>query len=312
MGLNSKISWRNHTWNPWRGCNPVSEGCRNCYAEREMTRYGHKFSQVTRAAKATFELPLKKAVKAGDKVFTCSWGDFFHPAADNLRSATWEIIRRRPDVLFLVLTKRPERFKACLPASWAFKPWPNVALGVTAENQEMADLRLPLLLAMPAALRWVSIEPMIGPVDLRGIGKAGRGNDLDALAGWTTSYVGHKARGSEECSIGVTSINGHPCLDWVIVGGETGAAARPMHPDWARSVRDQCQAAGVPFHFKQWGEWWPCGKAIMENRRMVSMGKECFYQVGHEAAGRLLDGREHLDFPAWIPDERGMICGVLE
>jgi protein gp37 len=236
-----------------------------------MARYGRNFGAVVRSAKATFRLPLSNRVKAGDRILTCSWSDFFHEKADPLRADAWAIIRQRPDVQFLVLTKRPERFQKCLPPDWG-AGWPNVMLLVTAENQEMADLRIPLLLETPAALRGVSIEPALGDIDFVRI----------------AAYVHRRTRSTMQPDFPLG-------LHWLILGGETGPDARPMHPGWARSIRDQCKAAAVPFYFKQWGEFGPVDKPYQ-----VRIGDDDvlgFALVGAKAAGRLLDGVEHVELP---------------
>lgn len=218
MGTNSKIGWTDHTWNPWFGCTSVSPGCDHCYMMRDLKRYGIEPGVVHLAKSATFRSPLSKrrdgSVKwpDGDKVFTCSWSDFFHPDADEYRDRCWEIIKKRPGLTFQILTKRPDRIIACLPHDWG-DGYPNVWLGATAENQEMLDKRLPiLLLHTPAAKRFISIEPMLEEVSLKGFGGL---------------------------------------LDWVIVGGETGPGCRAINPDWVRSLRDYCFHVDVPLFVKQ-------------------------------------------------------------
>lgn len=260
MGINSKIEWTDNTWNPWRGCTKLSPACDNCYMMRDAARFGLNGQEVTRASPATFNAPLKMSWMDGTRVFVCSWSDFFHAAADAWRVDAWEIIRKRPGLIFQILTKRPERITQCLPEDWG-DGWPNVWLGVTAENQEFADKRIPWLLAIPAAKRFVSIEPMLGAVDLTRLSAIRayapelykpddpcapdlKWNALSEEDGYNDAFA---TQTGEEMAL----------LDWVIVGGESGPAARPMHPDWARKIRDQCQAAGVPFFFKQWGEWGP-------------------------------------------------------
>jgi protein gp37 len=157
----------------------------------------------------------------------------------------------------------------------------HIWLGVTAENQEQADKRIPILLQTPASVRFVSVEPMIGPVSLR----------------WLSAWDGMAIK-PHPGSV-TNELDGLKCLDWVICGGESGPGARPMHPDWARSLRDQCQAAGVPFFFKQWGEWtseFPQWLSLA-SRAMAYQHGETFYRVGKKAAGRLLDGKEHSEYP---------------
>lgn len=322
MGTNSKIEWTDHTWNPWRGCSKVSAGCDNCYMFRDAKRFGLDPDTVTRQAPATLRAPLVKTRPKktwppvmdhgepaykwpdGDKVFVCSWSDFFHSDADGMRAEAWGIIRQRPGLIFQILTKRPERIAECLPADWG-EGWPNVWLGVTAENQAAADARIPILLATPAAVRFVSIEPMVGPVDLRSFiqlwGENGTSEHVEKYGWkydeWSGGFVGH-GRGDP-------IYEPRSGLDWIICGGESGLSARPMHPDWARTVRDQCVAAGVPFFFKQWGEWWPDEQGQWLSEAEKHVDPDCdpdrdgeFYRLGRKLAGCQLDDREWKEFPA--------------
>lgn len=188
MGETTAISWTDATWNPWRGCHRVSPGCLNCYMYAGMRRFGNDPKSVVRAADVTFNAPHNWYNK---RIFVCSWSDFFIEEADAWRVEVWEMIAfsywAAQGNVFQLLTKRPERIAECLPADWnaqhslrecdntckvyPCRHWPNVWLGVTAENQEMADRRIPILREIPAALRFVSVEPMLEPVrlDLMGI-----------------------------------------------------------------------------------------------------------------------------------------------
>lgn len=223
MGKTTSISWTNSTWNPWYGCKKVSAGCKNCYAEKQSARYGKDFSTVVRS-KTTFNDPLKW--KEPRKVFTCSWSDFFIAEADEWRGTAWDIIRMTPHLTYQILTKRPENIAARLPADWG-EGYPNVWLGTSVEHQDAADERIPFLLEIPAAIRFLSCEPLLGAIDL-----------------W--QWLG----GARE-PIGDYWNKDRRGIDWVICGGESGAHFRAMNPDWARSIRDQCRAAGVAFWFKQ-------------------------------------------------------------
>jgi protein gp37 len=175
------------------------------------------------------------------------------------------------------------------------KRFPNWWLGVTAENQRTADERIPILLRIPAKVRFVSIEPMLGPVDLTKMNN-GCGELYNALTAEVTlrSDKSYKFKTSDTDP-----------LDWVICGGETGPGARPMHPDWVRSLRDQCIAADVPFFFKSWGEWLPQNQNLyeLENLRCKDgshikvVNDEIVYKVGKKHSGRLLDGIEWNQFP---------------
>lgn len=211
----TNISWTQESWNPWYGCKRVSPGCDNCYADRDMTRYGKDFNTVTRSSKAVFEKPLK--LKAPTLIFTCSWSDFFIHDADEWREEAWEIIKATPQHTYQILTKRPS-----LMVDWAEKHgWPdNAWAGTSVESQKYAP-RLDVLARVPAKVRFCSYEPALGPVDFY-------------PWVWTHRKIGGP-------------------IHWVIAGGESGPGYRLADLDWFRSARDQCQAAGVPFFFKQSG-----------------------------------------------------------
>lgn len=223
MAENSLIQWTDHTWNPWQGCRKVSDGCKNCYMFRDKKRYGQDASVVIRSAKATFNKPLQWKEPA--RVFTCSWSDFFIEEADSWRDDAWDIIRRTPHLTYMILTKRPERITDCLPEDWG-NGYPNVWLGVTAENQEQYDARVTVLLSMPATKRFVSIEPCLSSINL-------------GLLGTAPKQWGH----------GYTPISS--LIDWIIVGAESGPGARPMERKWAIDILNQCLWAKIPFFYKQ-------------------------------------------------------------
>lgn len=236
MGLQSQIQWTDHTWNPWMGCEKVSEACANCYMFTEMRRYGKDPDTVQRS-KTTFDAPLKKSrdgsfkIPDGSKVFTASWSDFFHEDADQWRPEAWEIIKQRPGVIFQVVTKRTERLEECLPPDWG-EGYPNVWLIATVEKQKWL-VRACDLQIVPAALRGLSCEPLLGEMD---------------LSMWL---------GVEQYMPGMwrkrTRNAFDPRIDWVIVGGESGPTVRPTHVSWIRRVVAQCKAAGVPVFVKQLG-----------------------------------------------------------
>jgi protein gp37 len=330
MGQDSKIEWTTHTFNPWRGCTKVSPGCTNCYAEKLSHRnpgvlgiWGDKGTRVV-ASDATWREPWKWDRVAGnagrrDRVFCASLADVFEdrPELVEPRARLWQTILYTPNLDWLLLTKRPEKVIPALRqvhshqrerllnddclAAWidGTHPPDNVWLGTSVENQTAADERIPHLLKVPATVRFLSVEPLLGPVDLRTI-RVGEDSLARPLAGRTVAeQYGFQVDG--------------PRIDWVIVGGESGHGARPMHPDWVRSIRDQCQAAGVKFFMKQWGEWLPDdqkiphwesviqGKAIARLDRagrdlagMWGLHDESdliVRRVGKKAAGRMLDGR---------------------
>jgi protein gp37 len=208
MGETTGISWAEATWNPWMGCTKVSTGCDNCYMFREQRQYGND-PEVVRRSKTKFNDPLGWDDRR--LIFTCSWSDWFHIDADPYRGEAWAVIRDTPQHTYQILTKRPGRIARNLPADWG-AGYPNVWLGVSVETDEYLS-RMRVLREIPAALRFLSLEPLLGPLpslDLTGIG-------------------------------------------WVITGGESGPGYRPIQVDWVRAIRDKCVAAGVPYHHKQWG-----------------------------------------------------------
>lgn len=223
MGDTTRIAWADKTWNPWQGCTKVSPACKHCYMFREKKRFGQDPRVVVRSQAPTFKKPL--AWKTPALVFTCSWSDWFHAAADAWRAEAWAIVRRTPHLTYQILTKRPERIAAHLPADWGTAGYPNVWLGVSVETQRQAH-RIRLLAAVPAAVRFVSAEPLLGPLTL--------GAPLPGAPG--SSLI--------------------DAVDWLIVGGESGGSAdevRPMSLDWVRVLRDECAARSVPFFLKQLG-----------------------------------------------------------
>lgn len=312
MGENTKIEWTEATWNPWHGCHKVSQGCKNCYMFRDKKRYGQDPNVVV-GSKTKFYDPLKW--KEPRKIFTCSWSDFFIEEADPWRDEAMAIMALTPQHTYQVLTKRPDRMlkyvttacgriaNLCMKlrqernirfpeaefqteplgygnpgATWY--PLKNVWLGVSVEDRDTYITRVPYLSMTPATTKFLSFEPLLGDI-----------GDLMLDGVFEGSY------------------------QWVIVGGESGPNARPMHPDWVRSIRDQCQATGVPFFFKQWGEWVAlAGQEPGEDFARVhghSKRKDfCFpinspnceqaatmYKVGKQKAGRILDGREWNEVP---------------
>jgi protein gp37 len=333
MAERSKIEWTDHTFNPWMGCTKVGPGCDHCYAEarldtrlrrvqwgpgqprqhtavdywRQPLRWNEtpffecagcgwrgSARDYAKMAERAGELfiaccPDKKHLPARQRVFCASLADVFDNEVDpGWRRDLFALIEKTPNLDWLLLTKRvgnAERMmrEACgfiEPNPGAYTPRPNVWLGVTVVNQEEADRDIPKLLATPARVRFLSMEPLLGPVDL------------------------HPPQVRDG-----TYLGGLWAVDWVIVGGESGTSARPMHPDWARSLRDQCAAAGVPFLFKQWGAWavvpytperrgW---NPTDPRQHLFQDGPEDEHthmeRVGKERAGRLLDGRTYSEYP---------------
>lgn len=256
----------------------------------------------------------KDAEKAGERrrVFCASMADVFedNEALEPWRAALWLIIQQTPHLDWQLLTKRPENIARFLPADWG-NGYPNVWLGTTAENQEYADKRIPHLLAVPAVVRFLSCEPLLGPIDFHRVEVAAS----DAIdPEWRDGRRGQP----------IVSVLGdrdpewerEPGIHWVIAGGESGGGARPMHINWARSLRDQCAAAGVAYFFKQWGEWAPTHwRDLTATQGMrsdsghittLARGGErtqaapiwsAIKRVGKHNAGRLLDGVTHDAFP---------------
>jgi len=217
----TKIEWATDVWNPTVGCTKVSAGCKNCYAERMFERFhpGQKFS-IMHIFYGKWGDPLHW--KKPRRVFVDSMSDLFHKAIPtDFIIKVWLTMEKASQHTFMILTKRPKRlYEFISNTSWGQHPLSNVWLGVTAEDQATADERIPLLFQTPAAVRFVSVEPMLGPVDLTWINYKDKTFNLDLA-------------------------------NWVIVGCESGPAARPMQMDWVRNLRDQCVAAGVPFFLKQ-------------------------------------------------------------
>jgi protein gp37 len=284
MSDGSKIEWTEATWNPVTGCSKVSPGCKHCYAERDWPRLaaprakpniytGRDFTDV-KCHPEKLGIPLRWTKPR--RIFVNSMSDLFHEAVPfEFVDAVWLTMIKSQQHIFQILTKRPQRMLEFF--EWESKrcehpTLPNVWLGVSCENQETFDERWRILAKVPAAVRWFSLEPMIGRIDM-----------CEAFGMWWNQTM-HCFEGSG------SKLNPHG-FSWVVAGGESGPHARPMHPDWVRAIRDQCQAAGVPFFFKQWGEWAPPTDGA-GGRKIV------MHRFGKKAAGRSLDGRTWDEYPA--------------
>ena len=290
MAENTKIEWAHHTFNPWIGCTKVGPGCDNCYAEADFDKRLHVVkwgagNHRRLTATSTWSKPLRwnaDAARRGVRyrVFCASLADVFDNEVPNMwRMALFSLIAQTPHLDWLLLTKRVGNvMPKCSGDSLMFDMiCDRVWLGITVCNQAEADRDIRKLMNVPAKVRFLSMEPLLGPVDLLRACSV----DIDSVADPAPATGESFPRGM---------------IDWVVVGGESGPKARPMHPQWARSVRDQCAAAGVPFLFKQWGEWWPnCMLNEDGSRDESTMWMD---RVGKKAAGRLLDGVKHDGYPA--------------
>ena len=241
----TKIEWADFTFNPWVGCSKVSLACAHCYAEGWAKRSGlvewGNSAKRRRTSEANWRKPLtwnKEAKKAGERwsVFCASLADVFEDREElePWREELFELIEQTPNLNWLLLTKRPENLERMLPWTAAHageyreRYWPHVWIGVTVENQEMADKRIPALLNVPAAVRFLSVEPLLGPIQI----------GVSFIGGSFALY-----------DYGVPGSRFH----WVIVGGESGPNSRPMQREWVDSLVEQCGAAGVPVFVKQLG-----------------------------------------------------------
>lgn len=339
--IGTKIEWATDTVNFWWGCVKVSPACEHCYAETLDARFngGHWGKDAERKLKLgsairDLQKIARRAHKTGERprVFVNSMSDFFEDRRDldEARKIALLAMQHAPEVDFLLLTKRPEKImellvhaldgemeKSC-PISgfgewlgnWIFAKGQaprNIWLGTTVENQEWADKRIPALLEVPAAVRFLSCEPLLGPVLLDN-------GETSWLTCNGTEPYGEPCLTADETH-GETHFHG---IDWVIVGGESGAHARPMHPDWTRSLRDQCAQARVPFFYKQNGEWGAVDQPwaqdspddLAPNEQWLNRaGGQGFHgeqvwrmrRIGKKAAGRMLDGVEHNGMPEAHP-----------
>lgn len=283
MGDRSNIEWTDATWNPVTGCTKVSPGCDHCYAETLAERFrgtpGHYYEQgfdvVLRPDK--LDQPLRWTKPR--MVFVNSMSDLFHDEIpDEYIARVFAVMAAASRHTFQLLTKRHARMRALLN-SYEFVelvrttplvpggdpnphvPWPlpNLWLGVSTEDQKWADIRIPFLLATPAAVRWISAEPLLGPIDLDRPACDAHGRRKVVTDAHGREWCGFCADDgfSGELSFGhwLNPLNGG--LQWVVTGGESGRGARPLHPDWVRSMRDQCAAQEVPFLHKQNGAYVP-------------------------------------------------------
>ena len=243
MGKETGISWADATVNFWHGCTKVSQGCKYCYMYRDKKRFGNDGRVITRSAKQTFYSALKW--DEPQKIFTCSMSDFFIKESDEVKDAegnvirhwrkdAWEVIKNTPQHTWMILTKRPDRIKKCLPDDWGPNGYPNVWIGTSVENQKTANYRIQKLFEIRCAVRWLSVEPLLEKVDISQFLKV---NIADA--GKKPDYR-------------------FP-IHWVVVGGESGHEPgneytyRPCRLEWIHGIVKQCKEQEVPVHVKQLG-----------------------------------------------------------
>ena len=321
MGERTGIEWADHTFNPWWGCEKVSPACANCYAEGMAARFGTEWGpNVPRRLMGDdyWKGPLswdRKAKAAGVKrrVFCASMADVFEDREDlsDARARLWQLIEKTPNLVWMLLTKRPENVHHLIPGTWRVKMPGNVWMGVTVEDQERADERIPRLLKIKAGVRFLSCEPLLGPLDFDKLPIPGTGCKISALRG----IYGVPGQWHAESQ----------AIHWVICGGESDpkGQARPMNPAWAQGLRRDCEAAGVPFFFKQWGEWAPLdvakrlglvsgiGGGLVTHQGLqvkefdlkdVGRADRCkvgttMWRIGAKKTGSLLDGVDHKAIP---------------
>lgn len=327
MADKTKIEWTDATWNPITGCSVASPGCTNCYAMKLAgTRLAHHESRAgltvdgktgpvwtgeVRFNEQWLDQPLRW--RKPRMIFVCAHGDLFHEnVPDEWIDRVFAVMALCPQHTFQVLTKRSARMRDYLAtcpdglrrrawqraapgnlgnegAAWFCRwPLPNVWLGVSVEDQKRADERIPDLLETPAAVRWLSCEPLLGPVDLAEYLICPNARDGLSMDPSTGAY---------ECCTACDWTGLIGGIHWIVCGGESGQEARPMHPDWARSLRYQCAAAGVPFHFKQWGAWASVSEVEGAGRHHRFPDGATVRMVGKKRAGRMLDGVQHDGWP---------------
>lgn len=322
----SKIEWTEETWNPFVGCSKVSEGCKNCYAEKMAYRLtnmalkkesfdscdgylhvinidkkcwnGKTFFQHSQLSK-----PFKR--KKPTKYFVCSMSDLFHEDNDFVDILkVWYVMCQNPHHIFQVLTKRPDRViefyryigKKCKDDGLDSVPsdsndyidyveTPNhVWIGVTVENQEMADKRIPILLDIPAKTRFLSCEPLLDNIN------------FPLYDGWVPTYNNPDNSGGDKEAWPMIYD-----LSWVVIGGESGSNARPMHPNWAKNIIAQCEAANVPVFFKQWGEYAPSDNLplsiVLKLKNHIFNDKTIVYRIGKKKSGNIINGTKYEQYP---------------
>lgn len=300
MSAETKIEWCDSTFNPWIGCTRVSPACDDCYAARSTPARTLGIAWGTgeprrRTSDANWRLPLRWERNAAEfhaqhgrrrRVFCASLADVFDNEVDPAwRADLFRLIADTPSLDWLLLTKRIGNAGNMLPVPFDFdRIYPNVWLGATVVTQAEVDRDVPKLLATLAARRFLSIEPMLGPISLR----------------WLAAWPQNSPTTAQKPGGHTDHLDGLRRLDWVIAGGESGPRARPASPDWFRTLRDECAAAGVPYLFKQWGAWLPMlgqMEGIPVTKKATLSDGWVVGHAGKKNAGRLLDGIQHSSFP---------------
>ena len=275
MGFKSKREWTDHTFNGWIGCTKVSPGCDHCYAERDFDKRRKVVewgpgNPRKRTSEKNWRNPIKwnrMAEEQGTRFRAfggslMDWADAEVPK--EWRADLWKLIAETPHLDWLMLTKRHSLIMNSLPEDWGDDGYPNVWMGVSVEDQKWTDQRLPYLVKIPAAVRWLSCEPLLGPIDFSAYAKD---------------------------------------IHWIVGGGESGPESRPMLSPWIRSLRDQCSEAEIPFLMKQWGEFAPYNEKHPDwnghNRHSFLVNAEPvdMMRIGKKAAGREIDGQTWTQFP---------------
>lgn len=311
----TSIEWTDYTWNPVTGCTKVSQGCKNCYAETMTTRFekvwGHSFKEVV-CHQDRLNEPITMGKRLhGKKVFVCDMSDLFHEdVPERFIMEVIQVITICKDTTFQILTKRIERaldfFNRFVPKYFNgleenYFPIQNLWIGTSCEDQKTANERIPCLIHIPAVVHFISCEPLLGPIDLR---------KIDPRERLKSEHV--------FCYDVIDNTEGPSAIQWIIAGGESGRSARPMHPDWVRSLRDQCSSCDVPFFFKQWGEWMPISRPLTSSEinvlpevykssnflqfssDIINEDNAEFYRAGKSQSGNKLDGKQYLQFPETI------------
>jgi protein gp37 len=301
MSARTGIQWTDATFNPWWGCTKVSPGCDHCYAEGVSKRFAPNvwgadgerrvFSEHHWAEPRHWDARALRE-RRRIRVFTGSMCDVFedHETAHGYRPNLFGLIESTPNLDWQILTKRIGNAKRMVPPRWLDGFWPrNAWIGATVVNQQEANRDIPKLIRLPARFRFLSCEPLLGPI---------------LFAEGSLSFT--RSHGHRECWGHEEILEGFHGVDWVICGGESGNHARPMNPAWAQSLRDQCAASRVPFFFKQWGEWMPnsqsywLGPVFAEKDWPETFNRFDGFdavRIGKTRAGRLLDGYEYSEFP---------------